>query len=896
MAKEGIRNGPLSTTNNLLSLLLMVGVISAGVAGVSYPSPTTKAPAQTQAKAADQAREMPTARLDSHGQLLPEGAVARLGTLRWRASGNVTDVAFAPDGKTIAAGSRAGIDWFDLEGKFLKGIHAANTSYSRLAFSPDGTRLLGRCLVRDGARPTLVVQLWEVGSRRKLQEFRLQAVQWVGWSAEGEPLAVLLEKGAVVFHELVAGKRRRFEVKDLPDPRIGLMCCGYAPARKLVAFPDRKCAIHVLDVSTGSERGTIETGVHAIRSLALSPDGNSLACWARTGDKEIAQLWDVTTGKIKPSIASDQRYPREVLFAPDGKTVAVVGGQDVRFHDVDTGRETGRLRGTPFIPSVAFSPDSKTMAIADGYGRTINLWDVRAGKRKPAAAGHLTAVAHIEFSPGGRRVVTTGSVENTIILWDPTTGEAVNQIGKDRMVRGCFFAADGRTLFSGAFGDVMVERSDVATGRVLHTIKIDDPDRPKDRLWPVSLHQSEDRKSLVVLSHYYPLKGEAPSQLDVLLTGWDTASRKPLFCRRRPWVDFGLAVSPDVSLLAVSQGDEHSDPEKGPGHGPIRVEELVSGELVLTLPELKGQTMPLAFSPDNRFLVTNTTHFTPDVKPRKQPGRMEHTLRLWETVSAAPLLTFPTLMNTRVAFSRDGTLLALTDRSREILVWDLLRGKESQRFKGLDAEVSCLAFSPNGQRLFSGLSNSTLLVWAVTTRKAHRPAALDAAGAARAWAELAGEPRKAFAARGALALSPKTALPLLKERLKPVQPADAARLRRLIAELDGDTFAKREAARKELEQLGDRASGALQEALKRKPSLETHRRIEALLKRLRPPITDGETLRALRAVAVLEDIGTPESRTILEALAKGATEARLTNEAKAALQRLGRRSAISAPR
>ena len=44
-----------------------------------------------------------------------------------------------------------------------------------------------------------------------------------------------------------------------------------------------------------------------------------------------------------------------------------------------------------------------------------------------------------------------------------------------------------------------------------------------------------------------------------------------------------------------------------------------------------------------------------------------------------------------------------------------------------------------------------------------------------------------------------------------------------------------------LEELGDRASGALQEALKSKPSLEAHRRIEALLRRLRPPIATNSS-------------------------------------------------------
>jgi hypothetical protein len=53
----------------------------------------------------------------------------------------------------------------------------------------------------------------------------------------------------------------------------------------------------------------------------------------------------------------------------------------------------------------------------------------------------------------------------------------------------------------------------------------------------------------------------------------------------------------------------------------------------------------------------------------------------------------------------------------------------------------------------------------------------------------------------------------------------------------------------------------------------------------------GEPLRTLRAVAVLERAGTPESRRLLETLAEGVPGAWLTREAKAACDRLGLRAA-----
>jgi hypothetical protein len=102
-------------------------------------------------------------------------------------------------------------------------------------------------------------------------------------------------------------------------------------------------------------------------------------------------------------------------------------------------------------------------------------------------------------------------------------------------------------------------------------------------------------------------------------------------------------------------------------------------------------------------------------------------------------------------------------------------------------------------------------------------------------------------------------------------------------------FPVRSAATKELEDLGDLAAGALRQVLTKNSSVELTRRAEALLSKLRGPLTRGELLRALRVAAILEDIASPEARKMLEGLAQGTPEARLTQEARAALQRLGKR-------
>ena len=89
----------------------------------------------------------------------------------------------------------------------------------------------------------------------------------------------------------------------------------------------------------------------------------------------------------------------------------------------------------------------------------------------------------------------------------------------------------------------------------------------------------------------------------------------------------------------------------------MRLEDVATGESLLTFPALEGQTWPLAFSPDGRFLASNNYNG----KRSGKDGQSKAIMHLWETATAAELLSLPGAdNNSRVAFSPDGRLLALT--------------------------------------------------------------------------------------------------------------------------------------------------------------------------------------------------------------------------------------------
>jgi RNA polymerase sigma factor (sigma-70 family) len=881
-----------------LGLLVVAISLGAGLPFLSAPAPEEPASPNPAAPPA-QVKHEP--RRDRYGDPLPPGAIARLGTLRFRVRDEIKSLAFAPDGKTVAIASYGVLFLFDAAtGKRLQHLSLPDGVWGRenpIAFSPDGKRLARRGGKKDGQRYKEAVFVWDLASKGKPRDYDAEHAMWIGWSTDGEPLAVCLEKDALRLRELASGRSRRFECKDLRRPELfEYVACAFAPAGKTLAVADEQTQVHIWDTATGRQHCVLPFKNAYVLALALSPDGRILASLTRDqmapNPRSRVQLWDAVTGTALHTLATDQKYLQTVVFTPDGKTLATAGGSDVRFWDVAMGRERGRTQDKHnFDPHLAFSADGKLLVTAERHSNTFHVWDVTTGRRKAEPVGHSNRPHGTAFTPDGRRVATGGGLDGTIHIWDLESGESLTRIRRPgQWVRDIAFSLDGRSLFS-TWTDDELWISGTVSGGKLHVLKLEDPDRGDTYQSAISMYQSDDGKTLVALSYYYARKNKGMGNA-TLITGWDTSTRKQLFRRRRPGMDSWVALSGDARVMAVPYPEGREVREMGPGKGPMRLEDLRTGEVLLTFPALEGQTWPLAFSPDGRLLASNNSDWKRKGKKGDPAGATGSALHLWETATAAEVLALPLESQYRTAFSPDGRLLALIAPSQEILIWDLAHNSELRRFTGFGAEVTYLAFSPDGRRLLSGLSDSTLLVWDVGPCEA-RPGKPGTDSVAKAWADLAGsDAPRAFRARWTLAVAPEETLPLLKERLRPAKPADAERLRRLLADLASEQFTVREKAQANLEELGELAEPALRQTLADKPTLEVRRRVQAVLQRLRGPVTRPEMLRSLRAVAVLEAIATPAARKLLEELASGAPEARLTREAKASLSRLDRRMPI----
>jgi hypothetical protein len=192
--------------------------------------------------------------------------------------------------------------------------------------------------------------------------------------------------------------------------------------------------------------------------------------------------------------------------------------------------------------------------------------------------------------------------------------------------------------------------------------------------------------------------------------------------------------------------------------------------------------------------------------------------------------------------------------------------------------------------LVSASEDTTLLVWDLTGGDREPPGELSQKDLQAAWDDLGdADAIKAYRAIWKMAAAPEQTVPFLQQQLQPASAGDVQQIARWVAQLDSDRFADREQAIRELERVGELAEPALRKALDDQPSLELRRRVEGLLQKLDGPVTLPDHLRSLRAIEVLEHIGTPAAQQVLASLAKGAAAARLTREAQAAMARLERR-------
>ncbi|MCZ6691280.1 MAG: hypothetical protein O7H41_16965 [Planctomycetota bacterium] len=846
------------------------------------------------------------------GQMDP---IARLGSGRFRHLGTVLSLDYSPDGKTLVSAGRDGTVrvWEVATGQQFLKIDAGE-SVNCVAFSPDGKMIAAG---GAGAVPFDEMSrlgIWDVSSGEEITRLRgLPAeVQALAFSPDGKTLAAGggdPGTGSSVHIWDVESGRHRLE---LASHGSGVTAVAISPDGSMLASASWDRTILIWDLATGDELRKLElrAGENAAYGLAFSPDGKTLA--SANYDRTV-RLWDPRTGKVIRELEGHGSTVFSVAFSRDGKILAAdVADLKLFLWDPETGkliREIDRTGGATRsivhrAHPVAFSPDGETLASAGGDS-AIHFWDLRTGRELQGSGGHDGYVCAVTFSPDGRTLASAGG-DSTIRLWDLGSREEIRELlGHREGVCSLAFSPDGKTLASGSM-DETVRLWEVPTGDLL-------------RFWPLSTLQEllkGPQKGAVAFAftprHIISL-ALSPDGRHLLAAGSDhsaflldtrtgdkrviskgieepmgrvrirIAGNKPhktfsLDFLYDPW-DETTAITPDGSAL-IFRSDEKT----------IQVSQVETGEKYLTIvvdpvrrPKLfdfgAWRVACLSLSPDGRALAIGTA---------------KGMIQIWEMATGKQITSWqahPELI-TSLAFSPDGQILASASQTETIRLWDWTTAAEIQTLVGHEGWVLSVAFSPDGKTLASGGLDNSVLLWDSSGASRNlpryderpRPSLLDGL-----WSDLAGEDAgQAYDAIFTLAAAAETTVPFLEDRISPASTGDAGRFEELIEKLDSDQFAVREEALGALEKSGASATAALRGALESTLSPEVRTRIRTLLDTLTPPFREfpSEPLRSLRAIQVLERIGSNDARDLLEALASGSPHALQRREAKAALERL----------
>jgi hypothetical protein len=335
----------------LFARMFMLAFFGAGgFCGRAVSAPTQSTPSSAPSR--KEARE------------LPDGCLRQLGEVRVLGGGHVLALAFAPDGKTLVAGSWDSklYMWDVSTGKELRRVSADNGLVNAVAFSRDGATL-----ATNGQ-----------GGRLRL---------WQGTTGKLQPRQCLdLVFGAIL-----------------------------APNGKLLAAQGRM-GLYVWDLTTGKSvqgNGSFET------PIGFTRDSKKVICRSFRGPTSVVIFRDAATGKEVGQVATGQDSFGPDTLAPNGTTLPFTRGPNLYLYDLGTSkiRQQARPSGVSFpIESLAFSANGKMLAF-QGSDEIIHVWETISLQERCRFQGRQTGRVPLAFSPDAA-ILASGSADSTVLLWD----------------------------------------------------------------------------------------------------------------------------------------------------------------------------------------------------------------------------------------------------------------------------------------------------------------------------------------------------------------------------------------------------------------------------------------------------------------------------------------------
>jgi WD40 repeat protein len=641
----------------------------------------------------------------------------------------VNAVAVSPDGSLIATAAD-GVRLYDARTGALRRV-IGDAGGCKVAFSPDGRTLAAAGFHLEDAfgKPLVTLPLFDVQTGKRVQ-ILAGHTEWetdaIAFSPDGKLFASTGTDKQILIWELATG-RLRHRLADQPS-RVPAL--AFSPdSATLASGGDR--TIRLWDVVTGQLRRSIKGHRDYVCALAFAPDGQMIASagcdWARHRGRDAAlrrldpgyeshfKIWNTATGDLQRTISTPGRL-LSLALSPDGKSLACGIGKEVRLYDIaprrglEIGPSAGRVVTSHdlAVTSVAFTPDGGAI-ISGSHDHTAKRTTWATGRMDWQTPGHFEQVNAVALSKDGA-LLATGSSDGwfanqefradarclgpgAVRLWDARTGRLHSRLGDPaEQVMAVALSPDGRRVASGAGsirGSGIVHVWDTATGT---------------QIWSTDDHTAE------VLAIAYAPDGSsvATAAADGLVKLRDpaTGAAKQTLTGHAGGAT-SLAFSADGAMLACCNG-----------HGTTHLWEVRSGRLLRTCETPGSQVVAVANDPNHR--LSTSLALSPDggtlVTNAGGTGSFfNEPVRFWNTKTGKLRREFADKGRGAhpVALSPDGSILAAGGKT--VKLWDLRTGNLIRELFGHLKITESITFSADGQLLVSGGSYGTTNIWEVAT-------------------------------------------------------------------------------------------------------------------------------------------------------------------------------------
>ncbi len=645
---------------------------------------------------------------DLSGDPLPPGVVARLGTIRFRQSQQITDLAFLPHGELLTLGEDGSLRIFDratgMLGRRFE-VPRQPPQFSRsMCVSRDGALVVtvGGILKAPGEPPLASLRIWNTitGAVEKTlvwEELRRAQCTRAAFLPDSDKILSASSDGTLRIWDWQVGQEQlSFRICDR-----GLQDMALSPDGVLVAAMDRQGVIYLWNRAAGEMPKQLPRVPKSAAPLAFSPDGKQLACVGRSGP--LGYVWDVETATLIRTVNTDkgEDYGQSVTFSPDGKFLCAssLAQKEIFVWDATTGAEIRRLKTDPLEPNLlAISPDSQWIATAPMWHTFWRAWNLRTGEiispGVPANDAHTTRLI---FSPDGETLYTAGE-DYTARAWESRTGRQRWLERHGHWVRGLALSHDGRFAATSSLDDT-VRLLDASDGRQIHSLPghghVGGRREVAFRLGDRDLVSWGDDMHLRI---WDVATGETSSENVLHPDGLDVPEGAAGALERAQPGDWRFelgpaAATPDGRWFVV------------PFRNSFRVFDIATGKQDRSFGQIEGGYKDVALSPTGSLLLSSEWVSQGDY----------HLLRLCDLASGEKRFEWKVWGPSAgpVTFSPDGMRFAAASGGPQprVAIYRPEAEEPTLTLPVMPAGVQCMAISPDARLLATGLRDTTVLVW-----------------------------------------------------------------------------------------------------------------------------------------------------------------------------------------